>query len=472
MSDLYTISKDIEASNKRLQSLEKILENHAANTMILKQNPLKNRPMMLGALFCLLLEYGFLSAPFSQGMIDSVPIALFVVIIPAILIHIGLLFLPGQGDLILTPDGFEVSVYLYALQKKYRWADVINFSVSPIWIGKGFQRKLCFDVIRNGKKVKKDYLRFCYDLSLEEMLALLTDWKTKSESIPVMDHSPEVVEVSPRTVSWKGSLPLQVMLSILIIVSIWLSCTLLGGKRIWIENRTPVAIHNIQIRRYHHLPKGSQWFTIPSLKAGEAANIVFPQFNLDGTGTLRVSYEEDNKTSCAYLSHTVCDWRSGEDLFLEPHGKIVSKSPYCKPFKAVDQFKSEPCTGKDALIAKEGFQVGPPILVSVIPAFPEDKPALAHTEKDYIQQLQADVRRSWHPPVADRVWHAVVKFKVLRDGTVKKAVITRSSGNAAWDKVCLDAVQNASPLPPVPVFIKPVPVPVEFSFDYHIPKEK
>ena len=43
-----------------------------------------------------------------------------------------------------------------------------------------------------------------------------------------------------------------------------------------------------------------------------------------------------------------------------------------------------------------------------------------------------------------------VRFIIARDGIVSSAVVSKSSGDSYFDQVALRAVQDASPMPPLP----------------------
>ena len=89
----------------------------------------------------------------------------------------------------------------------------------------------------------------------------------------------------------------------------------------------------------------------------------------------------------------------------------------------------------------------------------------------YVQAVQRKVASNWlqstidpNIVVAPRV---VVTFDILRDGTIVNAQITRSSGNYSVDTSALRAVQNSSPLNPLPAGYSGSRVSVDFWFDFH-----
>ncbi|HEX5425095.1 MAG TPA: TonB family protein [Candidatus Acidoferrales bacterium] len=89
----------------------------------------------------------------------------------------------------------------------------------------------------------------------------------------------------------------------------------------------------------------------------------------------------------------------------------------------------------------------------------------------YVQAVQRKVSGNWlqstidaNITVAPRV---IVTFDILRDGRVANAQITRSSGNYSVDTSALRAVQNSSPLNPLPAGYSGSHVSVDFWFDFH-----
>jgi periplasmic protein TonB len=89
----------------------------------------------------------------------------------------------------------------------------------------------------------------------------------------------------------------------------------------------------------------------------------------------------------------------------------------------------------------------------------------------YVQAVQRKVSSNWlqstidpNIVVAPRV---VVSFDILRDGEVANAQVTRSSGNYSVDTSALRAVENSSPLNPLPGGYSGSRVSVEFWFDFH-----
>ena len=68
----------------------------------------------------------------------------------------------------------------------------------------------------------------------------------------------------------------------------------------------------------------------------------------------------------------------------------------------------------------------------------------------YVDQMLARLREYWvRPPLGGTV-EAMIRFRILKDGTVVDVSIARSSGYNSFDLAALRAVQSASPLPHLP----------------------
>lgn len=88
---------------------------------------------------------------------------------------------------------------------------------------------------------------------------------------------------------------------------------------------------------------------------------------------------------------------------------------------------------------------------------------------DYMIQLQKNIKAQWHPPAEKYSKHAVVSFKLNRDGSVKEIVVVGSTGVPAMDESGIKAIEAAAPFPPLPKSLSDhKSVKIEFSFDYNV----
>ncbi|MDZ7269177.1 MAG: TonB family protein [candidate division KSB1 bacterium] len=69
----------------------------------------------------------------------------------------------------------------------------------------------------------------------------------------------------------------------------------------------------------------------------------------------------------------------------------------------------------------------------------------------YLVLLQLRIENQWRPPYAGSgQFLATVHFVIAKSGRLISHELEKSSGNFAFDQAALRAVQNASPLPPLP----------------------
>jgi TonB family protein len=69
----------------------------------------------------------------------------------------------------------------------------------------------------------------------------------------------------------------------------------------------------------------------------------------------------------------------------------------------------------------------------------------------YLDRMLALIERNWsRPPTGDALPEVALTFRIHRDGRVGDVEVETSSGLRAFDLAGLRAVENASPLPPLP----------------------
>jgi periplasmic protein TonB len=68
----------------------------------------------------------------------------------------------------------------------------------------------------------------------------------------------------------------------------------------------------------------------------------------------------------------------------------------------------------------------------------------------YLDRMAAMISQRWAPPRAPAGMAVVVRFRILTDGTVEQLQLETSSGMRSFDVSGLRAVEQASPLPPLP----------------------
>jgi TonB family protein len=68
----------------------------------------------------------------------------------------------------------------------------------------------------------------------------------------------------------------------------------------------------------------------------------------------------------------------------------------------------------------------------------------------YVASLQKKIQKSWVPPEVIEQGHAVVIFKLDRDGNVIHSYIKESSGNNLYDISAMESIQKSSPFASFP----------------------
>lgn len=82
----------------------------------------------------------------------------------------------------------------------------------------------------------------------------------------------------------------------------------------------------------------------------------------------------------------------------------------------------------------------------------------------YMDVMHEKITKKWTPPQTDKDAEVMVEYTIMKNGTVKDPKIVKSSGNDAVDKSAIDALHNASPLPPLPLSYEQDSVNVKFNF--------
>jgi hypothetical protein len=119
-----------------------------------------------------------------------------------LLFYIGISILPGQGNLTLSTDGFEVSSYLKDYRRKYRWTDVTGFYVGTVATRHQISELVCFDKVGWLTTQRKQTISYYYEgYSVEELTSILNQWKEKygpnAEGV-VLNPVPDSSSIHPK----------------------------------------------------------------------------------------------------------------------------------------------------------------------------------------------------------------------------------------------------------------------------------
>ena len=93
--------------------------------------------------------------------------------------------------------------------------------------------------------------------------------------------------------------------------------------------------------------------------------------------------------------------------------------------------------------------------------------------RPYLAKLLSAVRRNWMAIIPEsarfgRQGRVVVRFSVLRDGSVQQFQITNQSGTEAFDKAAVAGISASHPFPPLPTDFKGGWVRLQLTFLYNL----
>ncbi len=86
----------------------------------------------------------------------------------------------------------------------------------------------------------------------------------------------------------------------------------------------------------------------------------------------------------------------------------------------------------------------------------------------YMRELEAKIKRNWHPPKGDTSKRVVLLFKIGRRGELLSVRVSKPSGSSANDQAAMSAVQMSAPFRALPPEFTGSSVEIEFTFDYNV----
>jgi TonB family protein len=91
--------------------------------------------------------------------------------------------------------------------------------------------------------------------------------------------------------------------------------------------------------------------------------------------------------------------------------------------------------------------------------------------KSFIEDMQKKIRSAWEPPKDRYERRAIVRYRILSDGTISGIKLYQSSGVPNYDQIAMQAVEKASPLSALPAPCWHY-IDSEMIFDYEIYKKR
>lgn len=87
----------------------------------------------------------------------------------------------------------------------------------------------------------------------------------------------------------------------------------------------------------------------------------------------------------------------------------------------------------------------------------------------YMKRMQDKIKSYWVPPAMDLNAQIVVKYRILKNGSLDSYGISASSGSQELDNAAIEALKKAAPFEPLPEGFNKESILVQFTFDYQKP---
>jgi|GEM_PF-3378769 len=434
-------------------------------TLHIKCDSLKCARELLSLWLLIFLVEFLIFIPLVQGFCHGLTLLnLSLLIIGIIFIDLLLLrfifYRPGQGDLFLSSKGFRL-INHFKQSTEYPWEDINGFYHANDGLQKKVPRVFCNFLNRKALA----FPRF-YEVSSEELLSILNQWKNKYNPNSVIIELNPVLKLTKisKIITYLFEIKNQVSICILIVSLIKL--IFFDKTEIFIVNNTKMPIKNIQAVGTDSLFKQLRPFEIKSLSAGQSLAIQIPHF--DEEGGIQFIYDGD-KTYCGYLQRTQCEWQSGEQIYIESHGKLASNNRICSHSsrrapseKLYDQMVISPCRELEVEFSKIGYKMIDPVNVESKPVVQDLSNVVINNSQGATALLESEIKKHWHPPNVLEVWTTKVRLKSFGNGPI---TIT-SSHNAEWDRTSLEAIQDIGTIEAYTIGL-PMNSIIEVTFNYY-----
>jgi TonB family protein len=89
----------------------------------------------------------------------------------------------------------------------------------------------------------------------------------------------------------------------------------------------------------------------------------------------------------------------------------------------------------------------------------------------YFTKIKQTIEQQWEYPEVALLYglqgRLSLEFTIAGNGQLQNLRMVRSSGSQVLDQEALRAIKAAAPFPPIPAWIKPVPLAISASMEYH-----
>ena len=402
---------------------------------------------------------GILSWPFSLAILAL--LIYFVYLIIAVRFY-------GQGDLILSPEGFEIRTLYGKSPCKYCWTDVTGFYVAMVPLRRNIAdsyEAACFDKVNWTTNARRQVLP--YPMNNHELVALMNEWKAKYAPNPEgIVHDPVPSDPIKQYSSAHNFISIGIVLVFtlgLIAFFVFAGCSLWNSVTIRVINNTHTPVTGLDIKAYATDLKKMFPFYLAALDIDREAPMMLSHTK---RGSIRVQYwNQEGKKICKYVSHALCPWTRQDSIYLEPNGKIIFAIPFCRDAdtKKLDEAQVSSCPEQDSKLAMQNYHEE---FFQDFTMSKKPKMTSGVSTRVGLQALTMEVSRHWHPPATERHLQALVHFELLENATIQNVIMLKSSENQLWDQRALDAVHDASPEKMMPENKSLLPASVNFNFEY------
>ena len=101
----------------------------------------------------------------------------------------------------------------------------------------------------------------------------------------------------------------------------------------------------------------------------------------------------------------------------------------------------------------------------------ENRPTMVQNQfKDYMVSVHEKIGKMWTPPDTLETGHAIVVFKIDRNGEIISSEIKESSGNEVFDRCALEAVNSSAPYGDFPAASGRNSITIMYNFDSSVAK--
>ncbi len=424
-------------------------------------------------LFALLHSVHTLSHPAeaSAKAIDSAWLG--IIVVPIILPFILVGWLPGQGDLSLTRDGFEVRSRWIWGRIKHRWVDVVGFYATNVYAGKVTQEAICYDLTGTTGRYKRGTLSLWdYNgMSKQAIADLLNEWKA------YYAPNPDGIELEPvitpafttkHYALWIFAIAALLITGVLVYS---LFFQLVKPIQLTVKNKSGLEISEIELAAFPDRSKKKiQGFFLPRLVPNNSLNVEVSEIY---KGLIRLSYTSQGTKVCGYFERHWCPWNSGDVISILPDGHFSAEIVDCQSKYADGEFDRmlyAECSADDRLSPPSRRFTKELRFKPIMLAYTRRERA-SNRSYPYITKMQKAIQARWQipqVPVIPDSTNCTIRFTILRDGLIQNIRVSRSSGNEVFDRQAFKAVQETLRLEPRPTELKGASVDTELTFDYHI----